>query len=242
MSKIWNLEQFGDSTAVLDEYGVSVTYIGLKKESEKIAEAIGRRCLVFSLCRNEIGSLVGYVGFINNNILPVMLNSHLDKELLNNLLEMYKPCYLWIPKEQENQFKGMEIVYHAYKYVLLKTGYEKEYPLYDELGLLLTTSGSTGSPKFVRQSYINVLDNAQSIAKYLKLDESERPITTLPMNYTYGLSIINSHLLVGATILVTDKGMMQKEFWDFFKMAQASSFGGVPYTYEMLDKLCFYRM
>ena len=62
------------------------------------------------------------------------------------------------------------------------------------------------------------------------------------MNYTYGLSIINSHLLVGASILVTNKGLMQKEFWNFFKKAGATSFGGVPYTYEMLDKLRFYRM
>ena len=114
--------------------------------------------------------------------------------------------------------------------------------MYDELALLLTTSGSTGSPKFVRQSYENVLDNARSIVQYLELDETERPITTLPMNYTYGLSIINSHLLVGASILLTEKGLMQREFWQFFKVAGATSFGGVPYTYEMLDKLRFYRM
>ena len=107
---------------------------------------------------------------------------------------------------------------------------------------MLTTSGSTGSPKFVRQSYKNVLANAQSIVQYLELNEGEKAITTLPMNYTYGLSIINSHLLVGATILVTDKGLMQKEFWSFFKNEGATSFGGVPYTYEMLDRLRFYRM
>ena len=62
------------------------------------------------------------------------------------------------------------------------------------------------------------------------------------MNYTYGLSIINSHLLVGATLLVTDKSLMQKEFWEFFEKQQATSFGGVPYTYEILDKLRFTRM
>ena len=126
--------------------------------------------------------------------------------------------------------------------MLLRTGYVKDCLLYGELGLLLTTSGSTGSPKFVRQSYTNILDNARSIVTYLELDETERPITTLPMNYTYGLSIINSHLLVGASILVTDKTLMEKEFWSFFKESKATSFGGVPYTYEMLDKLRFYRM
>ena len=92
------------------------------------------------------------------------------------------------------------------------------------------------------QSYENILDNARSIAAYLRLDETERPITTLPMNYVYGLSIINSHFLVGATVLLTDKGLMQKEFWQFFREAGATSFGGVPYTYEMLFKLRFFRM
>ena len=62
------------------------------------------------------------------------------------------------------------------------------------------------------------------------------------MNYTYGLSIINTHLYVGATVLLTDRTLMQKEFWKFLKEQNATSFGGVPYTYEMLDKLRFYRM
>ena len=241
MSKIWDLEQYRDNTALLDEYGNSLTYGLLKSEAYMLAERIGRRSLVFCLCRNEIGSVLGYVSCINNAIVPVLLNSHMEEDLLQNLLDAYKPSYLWVPEDQKGQFPGMETKYTTHSYVLLETGYERNYPLYDELGLLLTTSGSTGSPKFVRQSYTNVLDNAQSIVKYLELDETERPITTLPMNYTYGLSIINSHLLVGATILLTEKGLMQKEFWNFFTEAEATSFGGVPYTYEMLDKLRFYR-
>ena len=242
MGRIWNLEQHNGKTALLDEFGNSVTYDVLNSEAETLAHKVGHRCLVFSLCRNEIGSVIGYVAFINNDIVPVMVNSHLEELLLQNLLTTYSPEYLWIPKEQLNEFSGMTQEYEAYGYVLLKTGFESVYPLYDELALLITTSGSTGSPKLVRQSYTNILDNAQSIAEYLRLDDTERPITTLPMNYVYGLSIINSHFLVGATLLLTDKGLMQKEFWNFFKEAGATSFGGVPYTYEMLDRLRFYRM
>lgn len=242
MIKIWDLAIFNENTALINEFGKIVSYRELELEANTVAEKVGRRCLVFSLCRNEIGSIVGYVGFINNGIVPVLLNAYIDDELLQNLLGTYQPSYLWMPRDQAAQFQNMWEVYGIEGYVLLRTGYEKEYPLNEELGLLLTTSGSTGSPKFVRQSYTNVLDNARSIVKYLELDETERPITTLPMNYTYGLSIINSHLLVGATILVTDKGLMQKEFWNFFKEQEATSFGGVPYTYEMLDKLRFYRM
>lgn len=242
MGKIWDLEQFKGKTALIDEFGHSLTYDSLLSESQALSEGVGRRCLVFCLCRNEIGSILGYVSFINNGIVPALFASQIDKQLLKNLLTVYEPAYLWVPKDQTGQFPEMDAVYEAHEYCLLKTGFEKEYPLYHELGLLLTTSGSTGSPKLVRQSYTNVLDNAQSIVTYLGLDDTERPVTTLPMNYTYGLSIINSHLLAGAAILVTDKGLMQKEFWSFFKEAGATSFGGVPYTYEMLDRLRFYRM
>lgn len=242
MSRIWNLEAHQDHIALLDESGERMTYGQLNPNAIALAETVGKRCLVFHLCRNEIGSVLGYVSFLNHGIVPVLLNAHMDEELLKNLLITYEPGYLWIPSDLLGRFDGMTEVYSAYHYSLLKTGYRKEYDLYDDLALLLTTSGSTGSPKFVRQSYTNVLDNAQSIVKYLELDDTERAITTLPMNYTYGLSIINTHLLVGAALLVTDKGLMQKEFWNFFKEAEATSFGGVPYTYEMLDRLRFYRM
>ena len=242
MNNIWNLSQFGTSTAIIDEYENKLTYEKLNSEAKNLASEIGKRCLVFCLCRNETGSILGYVSFINNNIVPLLLNSNLDENLLNNLLNTYKPEFIWLPAEQIKQFQGMRKIHEAYNYVLLKTDYEKSYALHEDLGLLLTTSGSTGSPKFVRQSCENVLDNAKSIVKYLEINANERPITTLPMNYTYGLSIINSHLLAGASILVTEKTLMQKEFWSFFKNFEATSFGGVPYTYEMLDKLRFYRM
>ena len=242
MNKVWNLKQYGNATALQDETGTSLSYNELNEAAKKLWASIGKRCLVFVLCRNEIGSVLGYVSFVNNGVVPVLLNSHLEEELLDNLLKTYEPEYLWVPQDQAGQFPEMETKHEAYGYCLLETCFGKSYPLYGELSLLLTTSGSTGSPKFVRQSYTNILNNAQSIVQYLELDETERPITTLPMNYTYGLSIINSHLLVGAKILVTDKGIMQKEFWSFFKEAEATSFGGVPYTYEMLDRLRFYRM
>ena len=111
-----------------------------------------------------------------------------------------------------------------------------------DLALCLTTSGSTGSPKLVRLTKRNILANATSIAEYLQIDENERPITMLPMYYSYGLSIINSHLLKGATILLTDKTYAQREFWNFLKENEATSMSGVPYTWELLRRLRFMRM
>lgn len=239
---MWEFSKFATHTAAVDDAGKKLTYEELEQENKKFASAVNDRCLIFILCSNSIGSLIGYTGCINHKIVPLMLAVNLDMDLLRHLIEIYKPDYLWASAEMKKAFQEYTVDYTAFGFVLLKTGYQKVYSLNNELCLLLTTSGSTGSPKLVRQSYQNVLSNAESIAQYLELDETERPITTLPMNYTYGLSIINSHLLVGASILFTDQGMMQKGFWTFFKKEGATSFGGVPYTYEMLDKLNLFDM
>lgn len=244
---MWDLQKFSDNIAMVDEFNNTVKYGELLQYGDKISAVCEGRCLVIVLCRNVIASVIGYVSLINNHIVPILLNADMDSELMGILIDKYKPKYIWCPDDLSENVETltnqkMDSKYNLYGYSLLKTNYKKEYPLYDELALLLTTSGSTGSPKFVRQSYDNILANAKSIVEYLKLDATEKPITTLPMNYTYGLSIINSHLLVGATLLVTSKSLMQKEFWAFFRDNQATSFGGVPYTYEILKKLRFMRM
>lgn len=239
---MWKLYSFKNNIAVITEEGQKVTYSELMDYCNKLIANIPSRCLVFNLCSNEIGSLVGYVGFLNNHIVPLMLDANLDPELLRNFLHLYKPDYIHLPSKMVDNFPDFKSIYSNLSYTLLKTNFNKEFELNNELALLLTTSGSTGSPKLVRQSYKNIKANTESIVKYLALNENERAITTLPMNYTYGLSIINSHLYVGATIILTEKTLMQKEFWQQLRENEAASFGGVPYTYEMLDKLRFFRM
>ncbi len=237
---MWNFEPFAKNTAVIEENSNSITYAQLSQFCDNLAKNILSRCLIFNLCSNCLGALVGYVTCIQKKYVTLMLDDHIDKELLNHFIETYKPDYLWVPSEKASEFCG-KTTYEECGYSLVKTSFQHEYPLYEDLALLLTTSGSTGSPKFVRQSYKNLISNTHAIVKYLHLNSSERPITTLPMNYTYGLSIINSHLMVGATLLLTNKTLMQREFWDFMTQAHATSFGGVPYTYEMLNKLMFFR-
>ena len=239
---MWNLDKYGHNIAVVTEIGQKVTYSEFNSYCNDLTKNIPSRCLVFNMCRNEIGSLVGYIGFLNAGIVPLMLKADLEEELLFVLLETYKPDYIYLPTDQKAKFSNYECIYEKLGYALLKTSFNHEYKLFDNLALLLTTSGSTGSPKLVRQSYKNIEANTKSIVEYLKLDASERPITTLPMNYTYGISILNTHLWVGASIILTEKGLMQKEFWQQFKEFEATSFGGVPYTYEMLARLRFFMM
>jgi len=219
-----------NGTAVVTDDGRCVSYAELKRLSDGWAAKLPSRSLVFLLVGNNLDSLVAYVSCLNHDIVPLMLDARIDGQLLQRFLEIYRPDFIWRPTEDG--------------YCLVEghpTSAVGHPELFGDLALLLTTSGSTGSPKLVRQSYENIRANTASIVEYLKLDSTERPITTLPMNYTYGLSIINSHLAVGATILQTEKSIMQREFWNFFSEQGATSFGGVPYTYEMLDKLMFFR-
>ena len=225
---VFNL--FHAGAAVITDDGRVVSYSELKQLTEEWAARVPPRSLAFLLVGNNVDSLVAYVACLNHGIVPLMLDAKIDGQLLQRFLEIYRPDFIWRPGSEGYVLEEGQ-----------KTKDKGQRVLYGELALLLTTSGSTGSPKLVRQSYKNIRANTASIVEYLKLDSSERPITTLPMNYTYGLSIINSHLSAGATILLTDKSIMQREFWDFFTAQQATSFGGVPYTYEMLDKLMFFR-
>lgn len=238
---MWKFKEFGGRIAAKDDKGNTITYSNLAELEELFRREAGRK-LVFCVTRNCIEALAGYAAMINAGTVPVMISDDMDKGLLEHLFEQYQPEYIWTASERIHEFSYEMVSFSFRGYSLIRTLWSSEELLYEELALLLTTSGSTGSPKLVRQSYTNIRANTESIVEYLKLDDEERPITTLPMNYTYGLSIINSHLYVGAAILVTDKTIMQKEFWEFFKQEKATSFGGVPYTYEMLKKLRIFKM
>lgn len=239
---MWNFKAYGAQSAAIDENGNTLTYGELDAACKQFQVAVGTRCLIFCLCGNTLGSLLGYVASIQGHIVPLLLDACTDANLLKQLLEIYRPRYLWLPENCGCYEEGQDTGFSMLNYHLVSTGYCNSPPLFDGLALLLTTSGSTGSPKLVRQSYRNIESNTRSIVDYLRLSDAEKAITTLPMNYTYGLSIINSHLYVGATILMTEKTMMQKEFWVFFRSQGATSFGGVPYTYEILKKLRFANM
>ncbi|MFF2270938.1 AMP-binding protein [Agromyces sp. NPDC058136] len=107
--------------------------------------------------------------------------------------------------------------------------------LHPELAMLASTSGSTGSPKLVRLSRENLHSNAAAIAEYLRLSPADRAATTLPLQYCYGLSVVNSHLLAGASLLLTERSVTEDDFWHEASDHRVTSFAGVPYTFELLE-------
>ena len=135
--------------------------------------------------------------------------------------------------------KGFTPIFSAWDYALVKTGCPRV-PLFDDLSLLLPTSGSTGSPKLVRHSYRNIEANADNVRRLFELDGTEKAMAILPMHYTMGLSVITSHLFAGSTLLLSGRSLLDKGFWVMLK--EATSFTGVPYSYEILAKMRFTRM
>lgn len=239
---MYNLDKYASNIAVETEQGRTLTYAQLEKDTKTIAEVMKTRRFTFCLCENTLGSFVGYVAFMTHNIPTVLLDASKDSSVIISLIEHYKPTYIWKPKNGQTEItENTKSVLTYYDYELVKTVYDG-YDIHPEVLLCLTTSGTTGSPKLVKLTENNLRSNAESIAAYLKITEKERAITSLPMYYSFGMSVINSHLIKGATLLLTEKAVIQREFLTFLKEGKATSIAGVPYTYEMLRRLSFLKM
>lgn len=111
--------------------------------------------------------------------------------------------------------------------------------VHPELTLLLSTSGSTGSPKLVRLSAGNVDSNSAAIATYLGLTDRDRAITSLPLHYCYGLSVLHSHLHSGASVVLTGTSVVDPCFWELVDRHDVTNLAGVPHTFELLERTGF---
>ncbi|MFQ7453443.1 MAG: AMP-binding protein [Flavonifractor plautii] len=159
------------------------------------------------------------------------------RRLLRGLLETYRPAFVHVPgdlpAETGRVLEGFVPALEVEDSALLRRPGGQGPELHPELALLLTTSGSTGSPKLVRLSGRNLDANTRSIVEYLELDEGQRPVTNLAMSYSYGMSIVNTHLLAGAALVLTRRSVLERPFWELVERERVTSLAGVPYTYRM---------
>ncbi len=237
-----DIDKYKDKLAIITSSGKKITYQKLIQKADEIGKFLENRDLVFAICQNSFESVAGYIGALRAKAVICLIHNTIDQDLLITLVNQYQPNFIFRPNSSKPLKIDGDVTFSDSAYSLVKTQFNKHHKIDSNLALLLTTSGSTGSQKFVRQSYENINSNAESIAQYLEISPKDRPIATMPMSYTFMLSIINSHFLCGASIIMTDSTLMEKKFWTQIKKYKATTFGGVPYIYEMLKKLRFERM
>ncbi|MDA9060381.1 AMP-binding protein [Candidatus Thioglobus sp.] len=230
-----------DDIALIEGDELEITYSDLHQQVEDFAKLFTSKHLIFIIGENDIATIVAYLSSVESGVVPLLLGSKTNPSQIDNLISIYKPKYI---------FQKIDLnVHNNYSFSSRFKGYSfflrdvlEEIELHPDLALLLTTSGSTGSPKLVRLTKKNLTSNAISISKYLNIKSNDRAISSLPFNYSYGLSVINSHLKSGGSIVLTNKSMMEKEFWHLIKKYSVTSLAGVPYNYEMILRLGIDRL
>lgn len=219
-----DLETNGDRVAIVDHDGTELSYAQLARRADLVAEEMGRgRRLVLLAAENELDSVVAYLAALRaGNPLLVAPPAAFD-----DMVRQYDPDVVF----------GAETDWRA---VPRRRG--TVHDLHPELAMLLCTSGSTGSAKTVRLSHENVHANATAIAESLDLAADERAVTSLPMAYCYGLSVINSNLAAGARVVLSTESVVDPCFWERFQRHACTSLAAVPYTFELLDRVGFEHM
>lgn len=240
MNRLWDFSAFGKKAALIDDTGVTLRYDELEALQNQLSETVGSGELTLMLCENSLGALAGCAALLNGGRPMLLLSAALPQDMRRQIMNAYRPGLVFAPKALRGECAHMREIRKIDDYLLFRTNYAEAYPLHPALALMLTTSGSTGSVKFVRQSWDNLRVNARLIADYLRITEAERTITALPMNYTYGFSIFSANLLKGGAMIVTRQGVMDEGFWDLFENERVTAFHGVPNTYEMLHRLDFF--
>ena len=212
-----NLNKYGNKIALIDcAIGSKLSYLELEIKTDLIVSLIGiKKELVFMEVKNTIDSVTKYIGCLKANKTVYLLEDLKDKKT-SELIKLYQPNLIINGTGKITRTSNKNVQIHS------------------DLAILLSTSGTTGTPKFVKLSAKNIQSNAESIVEYLKITSKDIALAHLKLHYSYGLSILHSHLEAGATTAFTDHNVIEDGFWDHLVDYSATSFAGVPYTFETL--------
>jgi len=253
-----------NDVALITATGDSISYEQLKDDASKVANSLKPNSLIFLVGLNDYILVLYYLASFEHNHVALLLPSDIQEIELIDLLKIYQPNYLllhpgakiikslasiqlWVDKlpywqiisSDSNNLSINGNQNHGYQLWGSNTALRT---LNKDLAFLALTSGSTGAAKLVRFSRKNLLSNAAVISEYLHLGPDERAILHLPLNYSFGLSILNSHLFSGGSVVLSKDSMMSKTFWHVVNEHSVTSLSGVPYHYEMLLKLKLEKM
>jgi len=224
-------------TAVITEKNVKISYALLFKDIKNYSKHIQKNNILLILSNNSYETLITYLSCIYNKTLPIFLDENIRPNKLKEIIHKFKPNYIWSPSDIKFLKEKYSKKNISEKNILYKSDFFYNHKIDPKIAILLSSSGSTGSSKFIKISFKNLRHNTKTISQYLKLDKNDKTIINLPFNYSYGLSLVNTHLFVGGKILLTKSSILSKGFWNTFKNFKPTNLNGVPYTYDLLTKL-----
>ncbi|MFN4770216.1 MAG: AMP-binding protein [Candidatus Kapaibacterium sp.] len=192
--------------------------------------------LVFVYCDNTIESVAAFWSLMSQPHTLALLPRTLAPQLKLTLENRYKPRY--IIDSSRAQVDGYSATAQNTS-TLFRADNPAKYSIHPSVKVLLSTSGTTGSPKFVKLSEQNLLSNAKAIALYLPMNSNDVTPLNLPIHYSYGLSVLTANAIGGGAIATIPYDILRPEFWRMFTELGCTSIAGVPYVYEMLKRIGF---
>ncbi|MFN1219218.1 AMP-binding protein [Chryseobacterium kwangjuense] len=196
--------------------------------------------LIFLYNDNQLPSVEVLLNFYGTAHAIAVLGQKLHPEFKERLEAEYRPKYIFDPSREEVEGYELKEFSETVK-IFAKKDYQPEVVIHPEIKILLSTSGTTGVPKLVKLSDENLYQNAISILQYMPIQGTDVVPLNVPINFVYGFSIFTTNCMRAGRIVCTDKDIMQKAFWDEMEEYGYSTLGGVPYLYENLNRIGFFR-
>ncbi len=209
--------------ALVGATGASLSYGHLRElvhdHVRRLPDPAAGRCLVHVPLRPDPASVVAYLATIEAGHVALVTG---DDSRAEAVLERYRPDLAATGDRRDPYARLASLPQHL---------------LHPDLALLLSTSGSTGSPKLVRLSRENVRCNATAIAEALRITPADRGITSLPLHYTFGLSVLHSHLVAGASVVLHEGSVLDDGFWTAVDRWGVTNLAAVPHTVELMESI-----
>jgi acyl-coenzyme A synthetase/AMP-(fatty) acid ligase len=235
----WGLKDVdGEKKAAIDET-YSITYNEAINRTCQIKEFFTKRCTVLMLTDNDMGSFFGYFAFAGLYNCVLLIENKAKIEFIEEIISSYEPQYIWCNNSMREQL-GLECEYEAYSYCLCRTSFESYLPA-KNVGVVLTTSGSTGNVKCVCLGYDQIKKHSAALADSMGFTRDDSFITTMPLSFVHTLSFINFHIMNNATVVLSNRSILDKRFWKLFDENKPTFFTGMSLHYAMLEKMGFFR-
>lgn len=235
------LEQVEEQTAIrCGRTGIIASHADFREAVLAVAMELphDHKRLAFLLARNDYPTLVGLFALLSAGHAVALLDPGLPAEKFAELATVYSPDLVVSAEPIANAAEAVSRELRAGgSSIFVAVRPAPAEAIHEDLALLLSTSGTTGSQKFVRLSGNAVATNARQIARALDISPASVAIAHLPLHYSYGLSVVTSHLAVGGPILLTQEGLMSPGFWSFVEQGGGTHFPGVPFHYTTLLRL-----